>query len=125
MAKNKKAKPFNPEVFLATADGGRTISKYEKEGVVFEQAQPADAVFYLISVTSEQGKEAVVGVIGKDDFFGEGCLNGQPLRLATATALTEMFDHARGKIRHDQGAPRRAVVCRKIHVPSAHSQQPH
>src|SRR4029450_807416 len=95
MAENKKTKTFSPAVFLATADSGRTISKYEKDAVVFVQAQPADAVFYLqkgrvkISVTSEQGKEAVVAVLGTGDFFGEGCLNGQPLRLATATALTE------------------------------------
>jgi CRP/FNR family cyclic AMP-dependent transcriptional regulator len=91
----KKAKPsFDPKVFLATVDRGRTISNHEKGGVVFAQAQPADAVFYIlqgkvkIAVTSEQGKEAVVAFLGTGDFFGEGCLIGQPLRLAAATAMT-------------------------------------
>ena len=62
---------------------------------VFAQGKPADAVFYIqkgkvkITVVSEQGKEAVVAVMGQDEFCGEGCLNGQPLRLATATAMTE------------------------------------
>ena len=92
----KKAEPsFDPKVFLATTNGGRTIAKYEKGAVVFTQAQPADAVFYIqqgkvkIAVTSDQGKEAVVALLGTGDFFGEGCLIGQPLRLASATAMTE------------------------------------
>ena len=92
----KKAKPaFDLEAFLATADGGRTIASYAKGGTVFAQAEPADAVFYIqngkvkIAVTSDQGKEAIVAILGTSDFFGEGCLIGQPLRLAAATAMTE------------------------------------
>jgi CRP-like cAMP-binding protein len=92
----KKAKPaFDLEAFLATADGGRTIASYAKGGTVFAQAEPADAVFYIqngkvkIAVTSGQGKEAIVAILGTGDFFGEGCLIGQPLRLAAATAMTE------------------------------------
>jgi len=92
----KKAKPaFDLDAFLATADGGRTIARYEKDGPVFAQAAPADAVFYIqkgkvkIAVTSDQGKEAIVAILGTGDFFGEGCLIGQPLRLAAATAMTE------------------------------------
>ena len=94
MAKKAKVK-FDPQVFLATLDGGRTISHYQKNGVVFEQGQPADTVFYIqsgkikILVTSEQGKEAVIAILETGDFFGEGCLIGQPLRLATATAITD------------------------------------
>jgi CRP/FNR family transcriptional regulator, cyclic AMP receptor protein len=94
MAKKPKAE-FDPQVFLATLDGGRTISNYRKDKVVFEQGQAADAVFYIqsgkikILVTSEQGKEAVVGILATGDFFGEGCLLGQPLRLAAASAITE------------------------------------
>jgi CRP-like cAMP-binding protein len=63
--------------------------------VIFSQGGPADAVFYIqkgkvkITVVSEQGKEAVVAVLGPDEFCGEGCLTGQPLRLATAAAMTE------------------------------------
>ena len=89
-----KAK-FDLDVFLASLDGDRTISLYEKDEVVFTQGQPADAIFYIqsgkikILVTSEQGKEAVVAMPGTGDFFGEGCLIGQPLRLASASAITE------------------------------------
>jgi CRP/FNR family cyclic AMP-dependent transcriptional regulator len=76
-------------------DGGRRIASYRKGEVIFGQGQPADAVFYIqtgkvkITVVSEQGKEAVVAVLGPDEFCGEGCLTGQPLRLATAAAMTE------------------------------------
>lgn len=92
----KKAKPaFDPNVFLATLEVGRTISSYRKNKRVFAQGNPADAVFYIregkvkITVISKHGKEAVVAIHGKGDFFGEGCLIGQPARLATAVAMTE------------------------------------
>ncbi len=91
-----KPKPtFDPRVFLAKANGGRTISQYRKHQSVFAQGEPADAVFYIqkgkvkITVVSEQGKEAVVAVMGPDEFCGEGCLAGQPRRMATAAAMTE------------------------------------
>ena len=95
MAKNAKTAAFDPKVFLATVNGGRSISKYRMNQKVFSQGTPADAVFYIqkgkvkVTVVSEQGKEAVVAVLGPDEFCGEGCLTGQPLRLATATAMTE------------------------------------
>jgi CRP-like cAMP-binding protein len=92
----KKRKPtFDPQAFLATVDKGRTISTYQKNQIVFTQGDLADSVFYVqkgkvkISVLSEQGKEAVVAIHGHKDFFGEGCLTGQPRRLATATAMAE------------------------------------
>jgi CRP/FNR family transcriptional regulator, cyclic AMP receptor protein len=92
----KKAKSaFDSKVFLATVDGGRTISKHPKGAIIFSQGDRADAVFYIqkgkvkIVVTSEQGKEAVVAILAEDEFLGEGCLIGQPLRLATVTAMTE------------------------------------
>src|SRR4249919_1661576 len=94
-AQHDKKVPFDPKVFLATVNGGRSISKYREGKTVFSQGKPADAVFYIqkgkvkITVVSEQGKEAVVAVMGSDEFCGEGCLNGQPVRLATATAITE------------------------------------
>ena len=94
MATKPKA-AFDPRVFLAKADGGRTISQYRKDQVVFSQGDPADAVFYIqqgkvkITVVSERGKEAVVAVMGPDEFCGEGCLAGQPRRMATAAAMTE------------------------------------
>jgi CRP/FNR family cyclic AMP-dependent transcriptional regulator len=94
MAKKAKA-AFDPELFLTTLDGGRRVSYVQKDGPVFEQGQPADALFYVqkgkikILVTSELGKEAVVAILGAGDFFGEGCLIGQPLRLASATAISD------------------------------------
>jgi CRP/FNR family cyclic AMP-dependent transcriptional regulator len=95
MAKKVKKNAFDPKVFLATVSGGRAKFNYRKDGVVFSQGEAADAVFYIhkgkvkIVVTSEQGKEAVVAILGASEFFGEGCLISQPLRLATATALVE------------------------------------
>jgi len=94
--KRKKKLPFDPKVFLTTTvNGGRTLSSYRKDRVIFRQGDPADGVFYIqkgqvkVTVVSEQGKEAVVAVLGPDEFFGEGCLTGQPRRLATAKAMTE------------------------------------
>lgn len=92
---SRRERSFDPKSFLAHADGGRSIRKYRKDEIVFSQGSPADAVFYIqsgkvkITVVSEQGKEAVVALPGPDEFLGEGCLNGQQRRLATATALTE------------------------------------
>jgi CRP/FNR family cyclic AMP-dependent transcriptional regulator len=86
---------FDPAVFLATAAVGRDISKYTKKQVIFAQGDDADAVFYIkkgkvkVAVVSEQGKEAVVALLGPKEFVGEGCLIGQPKRLATASAMTE------------------------------------
>src|ERR1700675_190458 len=95
MAKRVKKVSFDPTAFLATVDGGRTLSKYWTDKAIFSQGDSADAVFYIqkgqvkITVVSEQGKEAIVAVLGPDEFCGEGCLTGQPRRMATATAMTE------------------------------------
>jgi CRP/FNR family transcriptional regulator, cyclic AMP receptor protein len=92
----KRAKAsFDPKIFLAKVSEGKTISKYGKDRIVFSQGQVADAVFYIqkgkvkLTVVSEQGKEAVVAILGPGQFFGEGCLNGHPLRIATARAMDE------------------------------------
>jgi CRP-like cAMP-binding protein len=93
--KGKRKPPFDPKVFLDTENVGRTISRYRKDQKVFSQGSSADAVFYIqkgkvkITVVSEQGKEAVVAILGPDEFCGEGCLTGQPRRMATAVAMTE------------------------------------
>jgi CRP/FNR family cyclic AMP-dependent transcriptional regulator len=85
--------PFDPKVFLATVNGGRTISSYRKNQKLFAQGEDADSVFYILSgkikvtVISTLGKEAVVAILGKDEFCGEGCLTGQPKRMATASAI--------------------------------------
>jgi CRP/FNR family transcriptional regulator, cyclic AMP receptor protein len=87
--------PFDPKVFLATVEAGRTIAKYHRNQSVFAQGDPADAVFFVeegkvkVTVLSGQGKEAVIAIHGDGDFFGEGCLTGQPRRLATVTAMTK------------------------------------
>lgn len=86
---------FDPAVFLKTAAKGRTVSTHPKKQIIFAQGDAADSVHYIqsgkvkVTVISQEGKEAVVAILGKDEFFGEGCLIGQPKRLATATAITE------------------------------------
>ncbi|MGA8613757.1 MAG: Crp/Fnr family transcriptional regulator [Xanthobacteraceae bacterium] len=95
LARKAGRRTFDPNLFLATVDGGRTLTNYGKDDVVFSQGDPADAVFYIqkgkvkLAVTSKQGKQAVVGVLGAGEFFGEGCLNGQSLRLVTARTMAE------------------------------------
>jgi CRP/FNR family cyclic AMP-dependent transcriptional regulator len=99
MAKASKSKserqPFDVKVFLSTVDSGRTVSNYRNNEEVFSQGDPGDAVFYIqqgkikVCVVSEQGKEAVVALHGNGDFFGESCLNGHPLRMATVVTLTD------------------------------------
>jgi CRP/FNR family cyclic AMP-dependent transcriptional regulator len=93
--KPKARERFDPKSFLTKVGTGRAIAGYRKNQKVFSQGDPADAIFYVqtgkvkITVVSAQGKEAVVGLFGPGDFFGEGCLAGQQLRMASATALTE------------------------------------
>jgi CRP/FNR family transcriptional regulator, cyclic AMP receptor protein len=78
MTKKAKKVPFDPKVFLATVNGGRSVAKYRMNQTVFSQGKPADSVFYIqqgkvkVTVVSEQGKEAVVAVLGPDEFCGEG-----------------------------------------------------
>ena len=95
MARKVKGPSFDANPLLATAGRGRTKLDYRSEGVVFSQGDAANSIFYVLQgkikivVTSKQGKEAVVAVLGEGDFFGEGCLIGQPLRLATAASMTD------------------------------------
>jgi CRP/FNR family cyclic AMP-dependent transcriptional regulator len=87
--------PFDPEAFLSSIGVGKTRTVLRRRQTVFSQGDPADAVFYIqkgkieLKVLSSQGREAVLGILGVRDFFGEGCLVGQPLRMATAAAVTE------------------------------------
>jgi CRP/FNR family cyclic AMP-dependent transcriptional regulator len=88
-------RPFDVKVFLAEGNGNRTVLTYRRDQTVFSQGDAADCVFYIhkgkvkVTVISEHGKEAVVALVGPDEFFGEGCLTGQSRRLATAKAMTE------------------------------------
>src|SRR6187401_2696959 len=93
--KTADAPLFDPAKFLATVAVGRDVYTYSKKQIIFAQGDDADAVFYIkkgkvkVAVVSKQGKEAVVALLGPNEFVGEGCLIGQPKRLATASAMTE------------------------------------
>jgi CRP/FNR family transcriptional regulator, cyclic AMP receptor protein len=86
---------FDPIVFFHTSAQGRSISAHRRNDIIFSQGDAADAVFYIkkgkvkVIVVSKQGKEAVVALLGVDEFFGEGCLIGQPKRLAAAVTMSE------------------------------------
>jgi CRP-like cAMP-binding protein len=86
---------FDPQAFLAKVGDGKTVLTFHKNETVFSQGDAADTVFYIqkgrvkVVVLSEQGKEAVVGIFEPGQFFGEGCLNGHPLRISTTTALED------------------------------------
>jgi CRP/FNR family cyclic AMP-dependent transcriptional regulator len=90
-----KAKVFDPNLFLAKVGEGRKIVDYSKNQVVFSQAERADAIFYIqkgkvkLTVVSNAGKEAVIAILGDGDFLGEGSLAGRPVRMATATAMSD------------------------------------
>src|SRR5713101_6439746 len=91
-----KSKPlFDPKIFLAKVGEGRTIADYSKNQVVFSQDDRAAAIFYIhkgkvkLTVVSNAGKEAVIAILGPGDFFGEGCLAGRSVCLATASAMTD------------------------------------
>ena len=91
----KRAAPFALGTYLAKVRGAETVKEYRRKHTIFSQGSPADAVFYIekgkvkLTVLSARGKEAVVAILGSGDFFGEGGLAGQPLRMATATSMTE------------------------------------
>src|ERR1700752_1864575 len=115
----KQKKPGHaPRVFLSKVGGGRSAAKYGAKQIVFSQGEAADSVFYIeegtvkVTVVSEQGKEAVVAMLGAGDFCGEGCLAGQPRRMATAATMSD------GK------SPRleRAAAIRALHDEPAFSE---
>jgi CRP/FNR family transcriptional regulator, cyclic AMP receptor protein len=91
----KKLSKFDPKTFLSTINGGRKIAAFTKKQKIFAQGDSSDAVFYIkegkvsLTVVSETGKEATIGILGEGAFFGEGCLTGQVLRLCSATAMTD------------------------------------
>jgi CRP/FNR family cyclic AMP-dependent transcriptional regulator len=91
----KKKRDFDPEDFLATIGEGRRVVSFPKNGRIFTQGDAADAVFYIhsgqvrLTVVSQSGKEATVGILNSGDFFGEGALAGQSLRMGSASAMTD------------------------------------
>jgi CRP-like cAMP-binding protein len=86
---------FDLKIFLARVEAGKTRVELRRRQIVFSQGDAADSVFYIqkgkieLKVLSQQGKEAILAILSACDFFGEGCLAGQPLRMATAAAVTE------------------------------------
>jgi CRP/FNR family transcriptional regulator, cyclic AMP receptor protein len=92
---NRKRASFDPKQFLAKIGEGKSVSQYHKNQIIFSQGEIAEAIFYIqkgkvkLTVVSDQGKEAVVAILGVGHFFGEGCLNGHPLRVSTTTAIDD------------------------------------
>jgi CRP-like cAMP-binding protein len=91
--KNGKVPVFDGQAFLDSAGVARKVTEFKKKDAIFSQGDPAKNVLYIqkgavrLSVVNETGKEAVVAVLGPGDFFGEGCLAGQPIRIGSATAI--------------------------------------
>ncbi len=94
-AEGDKHRTVDPEIILSTGDRGRRIATFAKKQTIFAQGGSPDAVFYIrkgrvrLGVVSKSGKEATIAILNEGDFFGEGCLTGQLLRLCSATAITE------------------------------------
>ena len=109
---------FDPKAFLARIGDGRSTASYGKGDIVYAQGDAADAVFYIqkgevkVSVVSEQGKEAVIAILNKEDFFGEGCIAAQTRRMATASAMADCTI-----VRLDK-----AAIVRVIHAEPAFSE---
>src|SRR6202158_1783418 len=91
----KKRRKFDPQAFLSTIDDGRSIASFAKKQTIFAQGDLSDAVFYIqdgrvkLTVVATSGKEATIGILTQGDFFGEGCLTGQSLRMCSATAMDD------------------------------------
>jgi CRP/FNR family transcriptional regulator, cyclic AMP receptor protein len=95
ITKTKNGPKFDPALYFGASAKGRSIATHRQKQVIYAQGDAADAVFYIkkgkvkMTVVSKQGKEAVIAILGVDEFLGEGCLIGQPKRLATASAMTD------------------------------------
>ena len=91
----KRLTKFDTKTFLSTIDGGRKIAAFPQKQTIFAQGDSSDAIFYLqkgkvrLTVVSQTGKEATIGILNEGGFFGEGCLSGQRLRMCSATAMTD------------------------------------
>jgi len=120
-AAQKSRVSFDPQAFLATVGAARTITQSQKDHSIFSAGDPSDAIFYVqegrvkLTVTSKQGKEAVIAMLGPGDFFGEACLTGQAVRTATATSVTPC-----SILRIDKSAMRR-VLESNTRFPAFHS----
>lgn len=116
MKSTKGRAGFDPKHFLHKVSDGLTIADYKKNHNIFSQGDPADAIYYThrgkikLSVVSKQGKEAVVGILGAGDFFGEGCLAGQETSHDNRVRLIRVFRGGGCKISRDPRNPRGAEL---------------
>ena len=128
--KAKSMGKFNPKMFLATIGEGRKILAFEKGQTIFAQGDLTDAVFYIqkgkikLTVVSQAGKEATVGVLGEGSFFGEGGLAGQALRMGSASAMTDCTILRIDKKVHDRSASPGARVVGLVRLASVGAQHP-
>lgn len=96
MAAEEKKAPFDPQAFLAKVGAGRANLHFSKDATVFAQGDKADSIYYLqkgkakVAVTAPSGKEAVMAIMGPGEFFGDGCLLGQPMRMSSVVAITDV-----------------------------------
>ena len=126
----KKKRDFDPRKFLATIGEGRKVVVFPRKETIFTQGDAADAVFYIqegkvrLTVVSESGKEATLGILNQGEFFGEGALAGQPLRTGSATTMTDCEVLQIDKKAHDACAPPRIHVLRSVRGVSAGTKHP-
>jgi CRP/FNR family cyclic AMP-dependent transcriptional regulator len=119
--KNKETEPYNVQEYLSSAGVSRSIAKFKKDQVIFSQDDPCDEVLYFqsgnakLSIVNPQGKETVLAIVGPGDFLGEGCIIGNPVRMATATAIAPLNAMSIEKKEMMRVTPRRARVRRKVH----------
>jgi CRP/FNR family transcriptional regulator, cyclic AMP receptor protein len=127
---SKRRSSFDTKSFLGRVGDGRSIGKYRKGQIVFSQGDAGDAVFYIqkgkakLTVVSEQGKEAVIAILGTDDFFGEGCLAGQAQRIATVTTMTDSVIARLEKNSYYRGDPSGTGILGNVHCPSSGPEHP-
>jgi CRP-like cAMP-binding protein len=121
----RKSQPADWESLLAKLSYGKTVTETDRKRHIYRQGDPADSVFFLrsgkvkLAVTSKQGKEAIVAILDAGEFFGEGCLAGQPLRMGTATTMTDSVmvrveKYAMARILHEQHAVSELFVTRLL-----------
>jgi hypothetical protein len=119
--KSTHKRAFDAQAFLDAAGLGRVVEKFRGKETVFAQGDPANNVMYIqvgsvkLTVVNETGREAVVAILGPGDFFGEGCLSGQSICMATATAISPTSVLVIDKKRGDSCAPRGTRVLRPFH----------
>jgi CRP-like cAMP-binding protein len=120
-----KSQPVDWETMLAGISQGKTVKEYSANRNIFRQGDPADSVFFLrrgavkLAVTSKEGKDAIVAILNGGDFFGEGCLAGQPVRMAAAIATTDctiirIEKQKLSSLLHDQHAIAEVFVSRLL-----------